>query len=543
VTTTVATLVGGDTHSTAALSGVVTIPPGSSVGDIAVALLTIKIGTPGTVTPPSGWALASGPVGMSSPTLQAWVYTKTLVLADLGADMAFTRTDTNPLNLSLVVYHGEGATPLGVSPTLVSNGTTPAASINLASVTPADANAIVVGLVAARGGSNGPYGFTLPAGYVQQQLSQSNTASAQDVSALIFDSGGAVGSTSPTGALTVTTTGVTTTTSVTALLTISPATSVTSTNFRVNVGGTLQLRTARINVGGVLLPLGTVTLPTTAPPPPPTFTGTFGIDAPIIGTTKTLAQTRQDALALFPRGLGPQTKFFSGTGGWLTAYNNFANSGYGGLASEVSPLLCCQGAHVDSDFNSLMTNMANTLPAGQSWWACFGSEDDTPARDPGKAAYQAAYNAMARLRAAHPNGAQCLIRPIFTAFQQFDTNTSGVHWQDYWTGLDIDAIGFDLYDANWHPSTWTFDTYHPQIVAASNALGVPWSLPETGMELSNDGVDTVAKMAARMQHLIDVASADPQFLGMSYWLQEGRWGSTLTSNPTVLSIYKTAMGY
>lgn len=544
MSTTVATPVGGDTHSTAAAAGVVTIPAGASAGDIAIALLTIKIGAPGTITPPSGWTLVDNN-GNASPTLWAWIYKKTLTSGDLGQDMAFSRTDTNPLNLSLVVYHGEGGTPIDVAPTFVPNGGTAGANINLASITPPDAKDTVVGLVAARGASNGPYGFTLPGGYVQRQLCQSSTAGAQDVSALIFDSNGGIGSTSATGALTVHTTGVTTTTSVTALLTISPATAPTTTNFRVSESGTLKNYTARVSLGGALRPLGTVTLPTTTPPPPPTFTGVFGVTAPILGTSESLAQTRTDALTTFPLGLGPHTKFFSGNGGWLTVYNAYSNSGYGGLVSEIEPLLCCQGAHSDSDFNSLLTNMHNSLPAGQKWWACFGSEDDSPKRAPTKAAYRGTYDTMSKLRAAHTNGGQCLIMPVFMSFQQFDDNTSGVRWQDWWTGLNIDGFGLDLYDANNRDSTWSFDTYHPKIVAISKALGVPWAIPEFGMELSTEpgANDTVAKMAARMQHVIDVCSADSQFLWLSYWFQQTRWGGTITNNPTVKTIYKTAMGY
>lgn len=262
----------------------------------------------------------------------------------------------------------------------------------------------------------------------------------------------------------------------------------------------------------------------------------FGLDTSINNETMTIGQKYQQVCSAYGSGLGAHTKFFDGGGGWGAAYQNMVDMGWGKKPGEVRPVLCAK-THSDAAFNQLMTTMA-TLTKGDRWMACFWQEVNDDIRDGAisVAAYRATWVRLDALRKAHPSGSLVRLVPIMNAYVVQDQAAAavagGFDTVTLCKGLPIDVIGYDMYDNRWRPAAWDPTKYLGGAAQAAATLGVPWCVPEFGMQVSNKSSDNEAGRAARMQAVINYCKASPTFKWLNYWEGKGANGDwTLVGTP------------
>jgi hypothetical protein len=236
----------------------------------------------------------------------------------------------------------------------------------------------------------------------------------------------------------------------------------------------------------------------------------------------TIGQQYINVTTNWGRPLGPHMKFFDGGSGWTAAWNNYLAMGWGHAPGEVEPVYCSK-VHNTTQFNTLMTNAPGTA------WVVFWHEPEDDIRDGALtvADYRSTYQAMYELRRVHPNKANIKIMANLMGYQERGIPhdpardvyalCSGLTGSD--GGFVFDAIGGDIYHSDFeaNPPVFNPDTQINWLPTAAATLGVPWCIPEYGDEISNTPGDTYAKIAERVQAVIDYCRADGNCLWVNYW--------------------------
>lgn len=325
---------------------------------------------------------------------------------------------------------------------------------------------------------------------------------------------------------------------------------------------TLNFGVLGLSDGTWLGPAGTVT-PVRLPQGPgllyvpggtravPVGTGKFGCDLTTGGWpgSPSHAAVRNTIIADYlDQGLGPHCKFFSGAGfTWSTTYANFMASGYGGASNELEPVIVAQ-AHDTTAFTNLIHNMAANW--GKKWWVCFFNEPEPQFLNGSLtiAGYQDTWQSMQALRAASGgDGTLCNFIVCCENYQEQDASP-GVKWTTFLPGLaslgvDLQAVGWDVYDSLNQRSTWSFANYLPQIQASAAFFEVPWALMEYGLQVSTASAgDTVSAAIGRMSAMTELAAADPNFLYANYWLDDDQYGFLLLQNPSAMAVLQELVG-
>ena len=158
--------------------------------------------------------------------------------------------------------------------------------------------------------------------------------------------------------------------------------------------------------------------------------------------------------------------------------------------------------------------------------------------------YQAAYNDMASVRAgAGSAGTNVKIWPVLNAYGQYYNGFPNP--TTFLTGLTIDGVGWDCYKVSSFGSSWTFSsTYYTLISSVQASLGVPWSIPEAGLQLASG--QSVGDLIATWTAWLNTCVNDPNFAWMNYWMdgydspnQRARW---LYDNPSAMSVLQEIVG-
>lgn len=251
----------------------------------------------------------------------------------------------------------------------------------------------------------------------------------------------------------------------------------------------------------------------------------------------------------FPNGIGGHSKFFDGNAGWATSQAHFVTSGFGIGANEIEPVLCAKN-HTSASFATLIHSMASTW--GKTWWACYWQEpeDDFVKGNLSISTYQAAFQDMYAVRAAAgADGALCKLVPMLENYQEQDKKPNLITWRSFLpiSGVQLDCVGWDVYDAWTQHTNWNFAAnYMPLIQASAVACNTGWALGEWGIEMSAKspgGSDTVALMRARQQAVFAACQADANFKWCNFFFDNihsvssysSSYGSSLIANPTVMS--------
>lgn len=257
----------------------------------------------------------------------------------------------------------------------------------------------------------------------------------------------------------------------------------------------------------------------------------------------------------FPDGVGEHAKFFDGASGILTSYSHFIISGIGPGANEGAPVFCFK-KYVRSELLTLFANMAANFP-GMEYWICFWQEmeDDftkgtampaggleTGPLTIGK--WQATWQDIYATRAS-AGATLCKLVPCLLNYQEQDKRPPGPQWTTFLPipGVQLDAVGWDTYDAGDRQPTWNFEsTYLPKIVASAVACNCDFALTEFGIELSTlaGATDTPALLTARMNAVFTACQAQSNFGWLNYYLDNNQtphaypssYGAQLFLNPS-----------
>jgi hypothetical protein len=276
------------------------------------------------------------------------------------------------------------------------------------------------------------------------------------------------------------------------------------------------------------------TRPTTQPTRPTGPNLRFGLDTSINDESISLAAKYRQVRAAYGGTLGAHTKFFDMGRGWTESRQNMLDMGWGSAPGEVRPVLCAR-AHDDGAFEQLITDMASV---GQ-WYACFYQEVNDDIRDGtiSVAEYRAVWPRLDALRKAHPHGAKVRLLPIMNGYaiqdQGAQARAGGYDAVTLCRDLPMDGIGFDVYDNKWRTaSSWTPARYFEPAQQAAAALGVKWSIPEFGLQVSRVSDDDEQGRADRLRAVIEYCKSNPSFDWLNYWEGKGRAGNwTLIGSP------------
>jgi hypothetical protein len=166
---------------------------------------------------------------------------------------------------------------------------------------------------------------------------------------------------------------------------------------------------------------------------------------------------------------------------------------------------------------ALSTWFANAPRDRVTWWSYFHEPEDNIQRGDFTAAqYRQAWQRIAGLAdaAGNPQLRATLILMGWT----LETG-SGRNWRDYYPGAGaIDVLGWDLYNLSWKNGNYRdpVDNFD-QVVAVSQAEGLPFGIAETGTPIVNGDA---AGRATWLQGAIDYLSANgAQFIAYFdlYW--------------------------
>jgi hypothetical protein len=166
---------------------------------------------------------------------------------------------------------------------------------------------------------------------------------------------------------------------------------------------------------------------------------------------------------------------------------------------------------------ALTTWFANAPRDRVTWWSYFHEPEDNIQRGDFTAAqFRQAWQHLATIAdtAGNPQLRATLILMGWTL-----ESGSGRNWHDYYPGRDaIDVLGWDLYNLSWKNGNYRdpVDNFD-QVVAVSQAEGLPFGIAETGTPIVNGDA---AGRAAWLQGSIDYLSANgAQFIAYFdlYW--------------------------
>lgn len=262
----------------------------------------------------------------------------------------------------------------------------------------------------------------------------------------------------------------------------------------------------------------------------------FGLDISVNLEPGVSIGTRyQQVTAAYGHGLGAHTKFFDGGAGWGASWSNMLAMGWGHKSGEVEPVFCAK-SHTDAAFNTLMGNLTQT-----SWMVYFQEpEDDMQRGTLSLSAWRAVYFRLDTLRKAHPNGHLVKLLGDANGYSEEDAPNPAYTWQTLYSGLPLDALGADIYDDAWRAASWTAKWALDPLANAAKALGLPWCLPEVGVDLSTKTADTPAAAAGRVQQVVNYCKADPSCLWANYW-EDGGAGTTSLIGTPGMAVWQSAM--